>query len=130
MRGFPKYLNSKADYDYVAKNFPPEKRERDFFGALIEDSQKFVEVRVLTEGEKITPSETQKIVEAVDPATNKKIQSLFELQADPNCKMARLGLQTADVKAISDESAKPVDEDPIKPVDKDPIQEDPLKHVG
>ena len=116
MRGFPKYLNTKADYDYVAKNFPPEKRERDFFGALIEDSKKFVEVRTLAEGEKITPTKDQLILDQVEAGTNKKIQVLMELQPDPNGKMARLGLKEEDVKAIADESVKPIWEVAVDPI--------------
>ena len=114
MRGFPKYLNTKADYDYVKNHFPPEKRERDFFGALIEDSKKFVEVRTLAEGEKITPTATQKVVDEVDPATNRKISRLLELKPDLNCKMARLGLKEADVKAIADESVTPIEPGPAE----------------
>jgi hypothetical protein len=102
MRGFPKYLNTKADYDYVKTHFPPEKRERNFFGMLIEDSKKFFEVRILAEGEKITPTATQKVVEEVEAGTNRKIQILLELQPDPNCKMARLGIKESDIVGVGE----------------------------
>ncbi len=97
MRGFPKYLCTKADYEYVRYHFPPERRERDFFGALIQDQKKYFEVRALAEGEKPTLTKDQIIVEGIEPNMNKVVKKLLELREDPNCKMARLGIKAEDL---------------------------------
>lgn len=104
MRGYPKFLNTKEDYEYVRANFPREEWEKDF-KALLDMQQEWFFVKELGEGEIGVSDDTHKI--EVSPSTSnpdgKAHSYQYELRYNPQCLMARLGYTEAEVKAILEE---------------------------
>jgi predicted SAM-dependent methyltransferase len=99
MKGYPKHLNTKQDYEYVRKNFPKRKWEKDF-KALLESEKVWQQVKVLDDKAKGVVDDTHKVAES----ENGKVQ--MELKIDKNSKMARLGYTREDVERILAEKSK------------------------
>jgi hypothetical protein len=97
MKGYPKHLNTKHDYDYVQTHFPkenannPDEAWGKDFQALLDDQKKYFEVKTLKEGEVVALQKDQKIITETD-TNGKEIKRLVELRVDSSCKMARLGV--------------------------------------
>ncbi len=93
MKGYPKHLNSKEDYEYARKNFPKEKWEKSFRSLLDTRSDWFNIGEA--EGEGVT-DDTHKAVE--DKETGRKYQ--FELRENPDCMLNRIGYTAEEVENI------------------------------
>lgn len=104
MRGYPKFLNTKEDYEYVRKNFPKEQWEQDF-KALLDTQREWFFVKELAEGEIGLSDDTHKIeVEHSEMSNDSKSHSYqYELRYNPQCLMARIGYTEEEVKAILEE---------------------------
>lgn len=95
MRGYPKFLNSKTDYDYVRENFPREQWLPDFQALLTSAYDWFFEKMLDSEADGVT-DDTHKVV--VDEEQKTYAQYVFQL--NPMCKMLRLGFTEDEVRAI------------------------------
>jgi hypothetical protein len=93
MKGYPKHLNTKQDYEYVRKNFPKRKWEKDF-KALLESEKAWQMTKELDSKEVGLEDKTHKVVESED------IRTQMELKDDPNSKMRRLGYTREDIEKI------------------------------
>ncbi len=91
MIGYPKYLNTKADYEYVRNNFPKEMWEKDF-RALLENTHDWFFIRELETEEVPVLLENQKIEK-----TEEK-DCLFEYKYYENCKLNRLGFTVEEIE--------------------------------
>lgn len=91
MIGYPKYLNTKADYEYVRNNFPKEMWEKDF-RALLESTHDWFFIRELETEEVPVLLENQKIEK-----TEEK-DYLFEYKYNENCKLNRLGFTVEEIE--------------------------------
>jgi hypothetical protein len=97
--GYPKHLNTAADYEYVQQHFPREQWGADYQRLL--DAQKTWINKGLVAAEAGVTSKTQKVVvsEATDGA--KAVEHYqYVYEADPGCKLARLGMAAADVEKV------------------------------
>ncbi len=96
MVGFPTALNTKADYEYVRKNFPAE-QWKPVYQALLDTMYEWFNTGT-TDTE--TNDDTHKVV--TDQQTGKKYQ--YEKKLNPDCKLMRLGYTESEVKEILGES--------------------------
>ena len=96
MRGYPKFLNSKADYEYVKEHFPKYKWLPDY-QALIDDNQKWTKEDRLVKKEDGVSDKESKVIE--EENENKEIVYYqYKFKEDPNCKLLRLEFTLAEVK--------------------------------
>jgi len=97
MIGFPKYLNTKADYEYIRKHFPKEKWQP-HYKALLETKDNFFTVKTLSEKDAGIESTTQKVIEQENAdGIVERVQ--LEKLLDPNSKLLKLGFSLAEVEA-------------------------------
>lgn len=96
MKGFPKKLNSKADYEYIRKNFP-EEQWRPAWEALIKESKAWFFTAALAEKSAGIEDETHYIVESKDlDGETKYLQ--YELMEDKSSDMVRLGFTVEEIE--------------------------------
>lgn len=93
MVGYPKHLNTKADYEFVRKNFHKEMWERAFRSLLDTRYDWFNEGEVSGDG---ISDETHKVV--IDEQSGVKYQYVYK--ENPNCRMNQLGYTEDEIKAI------------------------------
>ncbi len=93
MKGYPKRLNSKADYEYVRENFPKEMWEKSF-QSLLDTRCGWFNIGEAA-GDGVT-DDTHKVVP--DDETGKKYQ--LEWKENPDCLMNRLGYTKEEVEKI------------------------------
>lgn len=103
MEGYPKYLNTKADYIYVKNNFLCENWKPDF-QRLLDDRLSWINQGLTTEVEGIT-DETHKVIENKAMGNEEETQYFqFEYTKDVGCKLFRLGFTVAEVEEILQEA--------------------------
>jgi hypothetical protein len=93
MKGYPKHLNTKQDYEYVRKNFPKRKWEKDF-QALLESEKAWQVTKSLTKEENGVVDNTHKVIDAED------VRVQMELKVDLNSRIKQLGYSRENVEAI------------------------------
>ena len=108
MRGFPKNLNTKFDYEYVKENFPAELWVPEF-QALLDSARDWFFVReVASEAAGITDA-THKVIEntvttGINETTGEPITTItyaqYEFKTNPTAKIFRIGYTENEVKAI------------------------------
>ena len=92
------YLNSKADYEYIQKHFPPEVWKPKF-QALLKEEKNWLNTEKLAKEQEGIVSETHRIVEIKDDVTDEvKERYQQEYKQDPNCRLLKLGFKVTDVK--------------------------------
>lgn len=99
MVGYPKYLNSKADYLYVKDNFDKAYWEKDF-QALLDTQEDWFFDKDLDSKEDGIEDDTHKIVENTigtgDDAVTTYAQYVY--QTNPHCKLLKLGFTANEIK--------------------------------
>lgn len=103
MKGYPKHLNTREDYEYVRANFPKEKWLPSF-EALLQDTENwFFESNLANKAAGIEDA-THKIVESTTtPAEGEEAVTTYAqyvLKTDTNAKIFRIGYTVAEVEAI------------------------------
>jgi len=93
MKGYPKHLNTKKDYEYVRNNFSKRKWEKDFT-TLLESEKAWQVTKTLKKDEEGLDDKIHKVIEAEDT----RVQ--MGLKVDPNSRMKQLGYKKADVEKI------------------------------
>ena len=101
MKGFPKHLNSRADYEYIRDKFPTT-MWKPAWQALLDGEKNWFCTGKLESKEDGVKNRSHKVVEATNH-DNETEYYQYELQADPNCEMVRLGFTKAEVKAALNE---------------------------
>lgn len=90
MKGFPKYLNTKEDYEYIRANFS-EDQWKPAWQKLLDEQKNWYPTGDLASKEVGLTDDTHRISEEQQTdGTVKYIQ--LEYQDDPGCKLARLGM--------------------------------------
>jgi len=103
MRGFPKHLNTRADYEYVKANFPPE-QWRPWFQRLLDERFSWLPVGSLAEGEQGVEDETHRVVEHVD-GSGQVVERIQEHWVDdPNATIFRMGFTVEEVENLLKEN--------------------------
>lgn len=82
MKGFPKYINTKADLDNLINLYPQETKQ--YVQTLINTKDNWFPIELIGDG---LTDDTHKVY--VDPETQEKTQ--YELREDPNGPLFRLG---------------------------------------
>ena len=96
MVGYPKFLNTKEDYEFVRANFPKEQWESDF-KALLNERYEWFNLGEI-EGEGVT-DDTHKVVEDKrDDETVVRYQ--YEYKENENARIYRLGYTVEEVENI------------------------------
>ena len=96
MKGFPKHLNTAADYDYIKEHFPVE-QVQPHFQALLDSRLAWLPVKTLGKGEAGKTNATNRVVEVKDEQNVVTALIQEELKEDPNALIKRLGLTVEDV---------------------------------
>jgi hypothetical protein len=93
MKGYPKHLNTKQDYEYVRNNFPKRKWEKDF-QALLNSEKAWQVTNTLTDESKGIEDEMHKVIKSDDLVVQ------MELKTDENSKMKKLGYRRDEVESF------------------------------
>lgn len=103
MKGFPKHLNSRADYEYIRKNFPREQWEPCWRALLAEGKNWFIAYKLESEAAGITDA-THKVVkyEAQDEEHQDEFYQ-YEFHTDPASDMIRLGFTEEEILKVLEE---------------------------
>lgn len=98
MRGYPKFLGTKADYLYVIKNFPKSAWQQDVEN-LLATKQDWFFVRSLESADAGVTDATHKVLveEGMDSDAAPTF-SQYELRDNPNARMFQLGITEAEIK--------------------------------
>lgn len=110
MRGYPKHLNSKADYEYVLEHFPEQGKKA--YQELLDTQKEWLSVGKIAEvvdGKPVEApiGEAEPLESGVEDATHKVVTSesadktesyQYEYKVDPNCRMSQLGMTEAEVQ--------------------------------
>lgn len=94
MKGFPKHLNTKEDYEYVIKNFPRDEWEGKL-KALLDHEYDWFTTGALQEGETGIEDDTHRTF--TDEETGTSYQQ--EFQINPNSPMKRLGFTKEEIES-------------------------------
>lgn len=97
MKGYPKNLNSKADYLYVKANFPREQWQKSW-SILLDNLNAWYFVKELENREAGVEDDTHKIVEEKKVDSDEVIYQQYELRECPSCKLFRLGFTVDEVE--------------------------------
>lgn len=98
MKGFPKHLNSKYDYEYVRKNFPREEWEPLFQG-LLEEKKAWFCTKKLDNDELGYKDDQRKVVEC-ENTDGAKERYQYELLDNPNSTMILLGYTESEIRGF------------------------------
>lgn len=101
MKGYPKTLNTKEDYEYVKENFPAEQWKPDY-QKLLDSMNDWVPTGKLDSEDDGIVDDTHKITEE-NSGSEKKTYVQWEMQEIPTCKLNRLGFTVEEVKAALEE---------------------------
>lgn len=100
MKGYPKNLNTKEDYEYVKEHFPAEQWKPDYQKLLDSEYDWFFESN-LEDAESGVEDDTHKIVASESEGENGEktiIYAQYVLKLNPTCKLMRLGFTETEVK--------------------------------
>lgn len=96
MKGFPKTLSTKADYEYVKENFP-EEQWKPAWQRLLDERKNWFPIGEVESMEAGMTDELHKVEESSDYEGN-TIYTQYKLQTDPNCTLKRLGFTVKEVE--------------------------------
>ena len=97
MVGFPKFLNSKFDYEFVRDNFPPEQWKPRFRELLDERMQWYNTGKLANSTDGVT-DDTHKVI--TETAEGKTTHYQFELLENPDCRLHKLGYTVDEINEI------------------------------
>lgn len=97
MKGYPKNLNTKEDYEFVRNNFPKEEWAQDFQNLLDTQYDWYFEKELGVDEEGLT-DDTHKVVESEQDGVVTRAQ--YEWKYNPFCKLARIGYTKQEVQDI------------------------------
>lgn len=104
MKGFPKNLNTRADYEYVRSNFTKEQYYPVFKDLLATEYDWFY-LRDLLPDEEFEEDKTHKVLSNQDSTSQDKAKAVYEYRANPSCRMYALGYTRSEVLSILGDSS-------------------------
>lgn len=100
MKGIPKHLNTKFDYEYIRKNFPKEEYIP-FFQQLLETEKAWFFTKELQDGEIGLSDDTHKIEIQLAMGENEKNKRYqYELKDNPHSLLKAIGYTKEEVQEI------------------------------
>jgi len=103
MVGYPKHLNSRADYDYVRQNFPAEQWLPSYKSLLTNTEEWFFTKNLNSKAEGIEDDTHKIIVNTTTAAEGEEAvetYAQYELRVNENAKIFRMGFTVQEVEAI------------------------------
>lgn len=100
MKGFPKHLNTKADYEYIRRAFPAS-QWKPCWRALLDSAYDWFTVYELESkeiGEEVEGK--ARVLEEVDDVTGKTRFFQSYMQMNPNCRLLKLGFTEDEVRKV------------------------------
>lgn len=99
MKGFPKNLNTRADYEYVRSNFTKE-QYYPVFKDLLDTEYDWFYLRDLLPNEEFVEDKTHKVLHNQDNTAHDKTSAVYEYRVNPTCRMYALGYTRDEVLSI------------------------------
>lgn len=99
MRGFPKHLNSRADYEYIRQNFPIEKWKPEW-DALLDNLQEWYCTGKLNSVDAGVTDDTHRVVTIAGQGGKNDTYWQHELRRNDSAKLYRLALPEEYVRAV------------------------------
>lgn len=100
MRGFPKHLNTKEDYEYIRQHFPKDLWKREY-QSLLDTHYGWFFDRVLEKDEEGLTDGTHKVETAqLEMEGHDTIHYQYVFRANPESKLLKIGYSEDEVKAI------------------------------
>lgn len=103
MKGYPKHLNTREDYEYVRANFPRKKWEKDFKNLL--NTEAWYAVGTYDTKEGLAEDATHKVEGSTTTNENGEevtTYGYYELKDNPLAKIYRIGYTKEEVQAVLD----------------------------
>jgi hypothetical protein len=102
MRGFPKVLNSRQDYENMINDFGYTVKVKRAYQGLLNTAQKYeFDKELAAETERTGPEPEYKVMTQEEEGTEKIVQ--FKLVDNPNGKIFRLGFTIDEVQEVIDQ---------------------------
>jgi hypothetical protein len=100
MKGYPKHLNTREDYEYVKAHFPKKYWQKDF--KLLLDVMRWYPLGEYASDEGLVVDDTHKIdAQITGTGDEQKTTYLYsELRQDPNAKIFQIGYTIEEVEGI------------------------------
>lgn len=98
MKGFPKHLNTREDYEYIKANFPEEKWKPEY-QLLLDSEYAWFFVQTLDSEDAGVTDATHKVVTEEKMDGEGVIYQQYEYRVNPTCKLLRLGFTHDEVAA-------------------------------
>lgn len=101
MKGYPKFLNTREDYEFVRDNFDRSEWEKDF-QYLLDTRCDWFFVSWLSDGDEGVTDATNKVVEMKSEVDGQDVvtRAQYVLQENPDCKLNRLGFSKEEIEGI------------------------------
>lgn len=97
MQGYPKFVNSISDIEYLLAEFPGDPRNRQFLQSLLDERFGWYPVAELADGDPGENDITHKVEEIeLEPGVSARWQ--YEQRENPTARIFRLGLTVAQVE--------------------------------
>ena len=99
MRGYPKHINTKKDFENVMESYPkdmwlPELKE------LLDDEFAWFTTGTLADGDEGKTDATHRVASYEDPASGKTTRTQEEWRVNPLCRMYQMGFTHTQVARL------------------------------
>ena len=102
MRGFPKVLNSRQDYENIVSDFGYTEKVKRAYQGLLNTAEKYeFDKELAAESDRTGPEPEYKVMTQEEEGTEKIVQ--FKLVDNPNGKIFRLGFTVDEVREVIDQ---------------------------
>ena len=102
MRGFPKVLNSRQDYENIVSDFGYTEKVKRAYQGLLNTAEKYeFDKELAAESDRTGPTPKYKVMTQEEEGTEKIVQ--FKLVDNPNGKIFRLGFTVDEVQEVIDQ---------------------------
>lgn len=102
MKGFPKHLNSKEDYDYIREHFPYEKWAP-YWRQLVDDRYRWMDTHVISNPAEGVTDKTHRVTsynqENMETGVEETIYVQQEYKKNPGSDFWRMGFTLEEVEA-------------------------------
>lgn len=103
MKGFPKKLKTKKDYENIVDDFGYTQKVKKAYQALLETDQHYVfDKELATEDERTGPLPDYKVMKEDDQETETVKIVQYKLVDNPNSKLKELGFTESEVQEVID----------------------------
>jgi hypothetical protein len=102
MRGFPKVLNSRQDYENIINDFGYTEKVKRAYQGLLNTAEKYeFDKELAAESDRTGTEPEYKVMTQEEEGTEKIVQ--FKLVGNPNGKIFRLGFTVDEVQEVIDQ---------------------------